>query len=288
MPQYTDHWYKSRYGLSLYARDYPCDNTSEQPAATIVCIPGLTRNSADFDLLSKHLKRCFRTVAVDLRGRGRSEYDPCPSNYSPEVYAHDVLALLDSLKLESVILIGTSLGGLVAMILTALEPGKVASVVLNDIGPEANQAGLERIKSYVRNRSAVGSWDEAVNNTRQMLSAEYPNFSKDDWVAFTRNIYRVGEDGVPRLDYDSNITVLMEQQEQEPSKPADLWSVFAAMESIPTLLIRGALSDIITEDCVARMRKLHPGLAYTQVPGCGHAPLLTEPECLEAIDRFLA
>lgn len=287
MPKYKDHWFKSRDGLKLYARDYACENALEQPAETIICIPGLTRNSADFNLLSEHLQKRFRIVAVDLRGRGRSDYDRCTTNYSPEVYADDIVALLDSLTLESVVLVGTSLGGLVSILLSALAPERVASVILNDIGPEANQAGLERIKSYVRNRSTVDSWEEAVSKTREMLFAEYPNFSRDDWWAFTRNIYREGEDGIPRLDYDTNISVSMEPDAVALQDPIDLWPVFAGMNSIPTLLIRGSISDIITEDCVAKMRLLHPAMAYAQVEGCGHAPTLTEPECLEAIDRFL-
>ncbi len=288
MPDYKEHWFKSRDGLNLYARDYPCERACEQPAATVVCIPGLTRNSADFALLAEHLSGRFRVLAVDLRGRGKSDYDPRPENYQPGVYVDDIISLLDSLELSRVILIGTSLGGMVSMLLTAMQPERVSSVILNDIGPEVHQPGLERIKSYVRNRSSVNSWDEAIDKTREVLGAEYPNFSAADWEAFTANIYRQGEDGTPELDYDAAITVPLEQRRDEADEPADLWAVFAGMRTIPTLLLRGELSDILTEDCVVRMRAVHPTLAYTQVDCCGHAPLLVERESRVAIDRFLA
>ncbi|MFT5710762.1 MAG: pimeloyl-ACP methyl ester carboxylesterase [Halioglobus sp.] len=287
MQHFNHYWYKSHDGLDLYAREYPCEGSRGQNEKTIVCIPGLTRNSADFAVLSQHLCTCFRVIAVDLRGRGRSAYDQNPSNYQPAVYAEDIASLLDSLGLAQVTLIGTSLGGLVSMILNSMQPERVSAVILNDIGPEPNQAGVERIKFYVGNRSTVDTWEQAIEQTRAVLSGEYPNFSDADWRWFTGNIYRENKSGKPVLDYDPAISLPIEQAAFDGVVHASLWPVFVAMKCIPTLLIRGELSDIVTQDDVARMRAVHPGMEYTQVDCCGHAPLLTEPESLLAIDRFL-
>jgi pimeloyl-ACP methyl ester carboxylesterase len=286
MQNYSDYWYKSRDGLNLYARDYPCRNHREQPWATIVCIPGLTRNSADFALLSEHLSNRFRVIAVDLRGRGRSDYDSCPQNYQPGVYAEDMIGLLDSLELDKVILIGTSLGGLVSILLSSMQSQRISSVILNDIGPEAHQPGLDRIKSYVRNRSTVRNWDEAMVATRETLATEYPNFGPADWMSFTRNIYREDSQGKPVLNYDPAISLPLESGADESLRGA-LWPVFAKMSPIPTLLIRGQLSDILTRESVEKMLSLHSRLQFTEVGECGHAPTLAEQESLLAIDCFL-
>jgi pimeloyl-ACP methyl ester carboxylesterase len=286
MQNYNDYWYKSHDGLNLYARDYPCQNDSNEPATTIMCIPGLTRNSADFAVLSEHLSDRFRVVAVDLRGRGNSDYDPNPENYHPGVYVEDIVAVLDGLELSEVILIGTSLGGLISMLLSSMAPDRIASIILNDIGPEANLPGLNRIKAYVRNRAPVGSWEEAIAATRETLASEYPNFCDAEWSSFTRNIYREGEGGKPVLNYDPAISVPLEQNSDESLNGA-LWPVFAKMSSIPTLLIRGQLSDILTRESVERMQDAHSTLEYKEVGGCGHAPTLTEPESRHAIDGFL-
>lgn len=287
MKDFNHHWYKSHDGLSLYARDYPCNNPDGHNVKTIVCIPGLTRNSADFSVLSQHLRTRFRVVAVDLRGRGRSGYDQNPTNYQPVVYAQDIVSLLDSLDLAQAILIGTSLGGLVSMLLNSMQPDRVSAVILNDIGPEPNQAGIDRIKVYVSDRSTVDSWEQAIEQTSAVLSAEYPNFSDADWRMFTGNIYRENKDGMPVLDYDPAISIPFEQANSAETVDASLWPVFVAMSNLPTLLIHGELSDIVTQDDVVRMRAALPAMEYVQVKECGHAPLLTEPESLMAIDRFL-
>lgn len=287
MQDFNDYCYKSHDGLNLYARDYSGEGLHGQNEKTIVCIPGLTRSSADFSVLCQHLCARFRVIAVDLRGRGKSDYDQNPSNYQPAVYAQDIASLLDSLDLAQVTLIGTSLGGLVSMLFNSMQPERVSAVVLNDIGPEPNQAGLERIKSYVRDRSTVDTWEQAIEQTRAVLSAEYPNFSDADWRLFTSNIYRETKSGKPVLDYDPAISVPIEQADSAEPTDVSLWPVFVAMSTIPTLLIRGELSDIVTQEDVSRMRAAHPAMAYVEVKCCGHAPLLTEPESLLAIDSFL-
>lgn len=282
MKKYKDLWYSSADGLRLYARDYNPGNG----AKTILCLPGLTRNSADFSRLADHLSSRYRVIAADLRGRGRSQYDPNPRNYHPGVYAEDVMALLDAIPTAAATFIGSSLGGIVSMLVAARCPARVDAVVLNDIGPEINMAGMDRIRRYVCNAPPVGSWSEAIDNTRLIHGSEYPDFGDQDWAVFARNLYRVNGDGAPVLDYDPEISFLL--RESNASAPVmDLWPVFDAIKAIPTLLVRGGLSDIITPAVVKRMRESKPDLNYVELQNRGHAPLLTEPECLAAIDKLL-
>lgn len=281
MQNYSDYWYQSSDGLRLYARQYGLANAEQ----TIICIPGLTRNSADFAPLCEHLAVRYRIFAVDLRGRGNSDYDSNPQNYHPATYASDMICLLDDLKLSSAIFIGTSLGGLVSIVLAATAPERVVAATLNDIGPEADQAGLDRIKSYVSNPNSARNWAEAAANTKSTLGHAYPNFSDDDWQQFTKNIYRENAQGQPELSYDPNIALLLQQQNDAP--PANLWPLFRLIRDTPLLLIRGALSDILSSDCVAKMQDQQADMQFIEVPNCGHAPLLSEPSALGAIDRFL-
>lgn len=282
MQNYNDYWYKSSDGLRLYARQYG----SETAAHTIICIPGLTRNSADFTILCEHLATRYRIFAVDLRGRGNSDYDTNPENYHPGTYAADIISLLDELALQSAIIIGTSLGGLVSMILAATHAQRIAAVVLNDIGPEADQAGLDRIKAYVCNPSPVSNWDEAVAKTKSIQGREYPSFSEADWLTFSKNLYKESPDGKPILAYDPAIATLLQQPIAAPS--ADLWPIFKLISDCPLLLIRGELSDILNLQCVTKMQKQRPDMSFLEVPNCGHAPLLSEATALLAIDQFLA
>jgi pimeloyl-ACP methyl ester carboxylesterase len=283
MSNYQNLWFKSREGLKLYARDYVCP----EPEATIVCIPGLTRNSADFEALCEHLSKRFRVLAVDLRGRGLSEYDTDPNNYNPVVYTGDMISLLDFLNLESVVLIGTSLGGLVSMLLAAQYPGRVAGVVMNDIGPEANPEGISRIRSYVCNRKEVSTWDDAIAVTRAIQGREFPDFSDEDWARFARNIYAEGSSGAPVLRYDPAISNLLEE-DQENAVPPDLWPVFGLMKDLPLLVVRGELSDILLSEVAGKMQSVLPHMHLCEVPNRGHTPLLNEDISLQFIDRFLA
>lgn len=293
--QYNDLWYETRDGLQLYARDYAprraLDKTALQnddsQRPTVLCIHGLTRNSADFSELSEQLSEYYRVLSLDLRGRGRSDYDPNPLNYHPGTYADDVAALLAQLDLRSVVLVGTSLGGLVSMLLMTLCPQRIAGIVMNDIGPEINRDGLARIRDYVCEPIAVTNWQEAIAAVRQINQREYPDFSDADWRAFTRNLYRENERGNPVLNYDPNISLLMQQNPPEQNN-ADLWPVFDAVKSTPLLVVRGALSDILTRECVEKMRAQHPAFESCEVANCGHAPLLIEQTVVNHIERFLA
>lgn len=284
MQNYNDFWYNGDDGLRLYARDY----AHKTPGHVIICLPGLSRNSKDFSQLCEHLNKSYRVLAVDFRGRGKSDYDNNPTNYQPAVYMGDMLALLNSLQLEKVILIGTSLGGLVSMLLTSVASDRIAAVILNDIGPEINLDGLERIKNYIGKDAPCHSWNEAITAVKAVHGSEYPDFTQQQWRDFANNLYREDDSGNIFLDYDKAIAVPMQSEDNQASAAVDLWPVFEAMTKLPLLLIRGKFSDILSTDCVDKIRQRHPRLHYCELSNRGHAPLLTEPPCIKAIDHFLA
>jgi pimeloyl-ACP methyl ester carboxylesterase len=284
MNNFVDHWYQSPDGLRLYARDYPC--RGGESAGTVLCMHGLTRNSADFAHLADYLCARYRVVSVDQRGRGRSDYDPQVARYTPAVYVQDMFALLDRLGVDSVILIGTSMGGLMSMMMTAMQPERIRAVVINDIGPEINPAGLERIKGYVGRNEPAADWDEAVRQTRAINDKEFPGFSAEQWLDFTRGLY-CERDGLLHLAYDPAIAQPM-ADDDSGAVPPDLWPVFEAMAVRPLLVVRGELSDILAPVCVDGMRQRKADMHYAEIPQRGHAPMLNEAAAVAAIDRFLA
>ncbi len=282
MSQYRDLYFKSHDSLNLYARDYP----ASAAAATVICLPGLTRNSADFDELCSELAGDHRVLAADLRGRGRSDADPNPLNYHPATYAQDIAELMKDQGIASATFIGTSLGGLVSMTLAALHPALVSGIVLNDVGPELDPSGIARISDYVINGVDVENWEEAVTRTRETQGQALPGLSDAEWEAFTRRIYREDDRGRPILNYDKNIGVLLQAQDPK-APPANLWPLFAMLQEIPMLVIRGAQSDILSAAIASRMAENHPRLCLLEVQKRGHAPLLNEEGVVPAIREFL-
>lgn len=273
-------YYESSDELRLYYRDYADD----QPGTPVICLPGLTRNSRDFESLALHIAPHRRVLTPDFRGRGNSAYDPDWQNYHPGTYVNDVWTLLDTLGIDRVVVIGTSLGGLCAMAMAAMNAKRLAGVVMNDIGPEVNPAGLERIQSYTGRQAPVTSWDDAVEQTKVTYGAWLPGLSDADWRRMAWKAYREDESGVPRLDMDPAIGRAI--RESGPMK-ADPWSLYAGLATVQTLLLRGTMSDILTPDIVDKMLAAKPDLEVVEVPDRGHAPLLDEPTCVAAIDRFL-
>ena len=224
---------------------------------------GLTRNCADFADLAEHLCERYRVITVDQRGRGRSDYDPIVANYTPVTYVRDMFTLLDKLALEETILVGTSMGGLMAFLMATTQPGRVKAMIINDVGPELDPRG----------------------QARSINQVAFPDFSDRQWLDFTRGIYRE-EDGVPVLAYDPAIAAPMEE-EGSGAIPPDLWPLFESIIGIPMLVVRGALSDILATSCVEAMLRQKPDLQVAEIPNRGHAPTLTEPASLVAIDAFL-
>jgi pimeloyl-ACP methyl ester carboxylesterase len=274
--------WQSHDGLRLYSRVYP---GPEARAPTVLCLHGLTRNSRDFEDLAPHLKRRFRVVAPDLRGRGFSARDPQFQNYQPAVYVQDIVALLDRLEASNVAVIGTSLGGMLAMMLGFGQPGRIAGMVLNDVGPEVDPVGVERIKQYAGRLPPAGSWGVAVAQTQVMFGDAWPDLPEDRWPALARRGFRENAAGVVEVDADPGIgTALRAAAAAAP----DLWPLWQALRSVPMLAIRGARSDILSAAVFARMKRENPGLEQLEVANRGHVPLLDEPECVAALDGFLS
>lgn len=285
MKQYLDLYYRSQDGIRLYSRDYPASSPSD--ALPLICIPGLTRNSSDFGELCSELSENARVLAVDLRGRGRSEYDSNSENYNPLIYAQDILALMQGEGIATARFVGTSLGGLVSMTLAATEPARVAAIVLNDIGPELEAEGIERIKRYVSQPSVVNNWQDAIQLTRRLHHAALEGLSEQEWEAFARQLYREDEQGRPVLNYDPRISDAFNSADPD-EKPADLWPLYRTLESVPVLIIRGANSDVISADTVRKMVAINSQARAIEVAGRGHAPFLNEPGVVSAITEFLA
>jgi pimeloyl-ACP methyl ester carboxylesterase len=281
--RYQDVFFESDDGLDLYARDYP----NPDAPLTVLCLHGLTRNSADFADLAAALQPDFRVLAMDQRGRGRSAYDPDPSRYALPTYVKDAFALMDHLALEHVAVIGTSMGGLMAMLMAARQPDRICGIVFNDVGPVVEAEGLRRIQGYVGKGGEIASWADAVALTQANNGAAFPGLSEADWLAFARRLFVENDAGVPVLAYDAKISEPM-QADQTKAVPADLWPVFDAMGEIPLLVVRGALSDILSRETVEEMARRHPGTTAVEVPDRGHAPMLDEPEAMQAVSEFLA
>ncbi|QDH68708.1 alpha/beta fold hydrolase [Marilutibacter alkalisoli] len=275
----SETFHSTADGLRLYRREY---GAADAPA--VLCLPGLTRNCRDFDTLARRLSARYRVIAPDLRGRGRSDHDPNWHNYQPQIYAADLLQLLATLAPGPVAVIGTSLGGLVGMLMAAAQPGLVRGLVLNDIGPEVAPEGVRRIQGYVGQQTPARDWEEAIAQTRQIYGAAYPDFDDAQWADFARLGYREDADGVPRADYDPEIR----RAAQAVTAAPDLWPLFAALAPVPMLVLRGAHSDILAPATLQRMQESHPDLRSAVIPGRGHAPTLDEPESVTAIERFLA
>ena len=283
MTEYQDVWYESEEGLSLYARDYG----NESSRLNLLCMHGLTRNSADFEALCAYLQPRYRLIVADQRGRGRSDYDSNAANYHPGTYIQDMFRLIDKLQLDKLILIGTSMGGLMAMLMAGFLPGKLRGVVLNDVGPVVEVEGLKRIQGYVGLGRPVTSWAEAVAQVRSINEAALPDYNEAQWQHFARKLYRENGQGELVLNYDPAIAKMM-NQDQEQAVPADLWFAFDALKPIPCLVIRGAHSDILSSSCVEEMSRRKPDLQVAQISNRGHTPMLDEAESIAAIDRFLA
>ena len=276
---YVDVFYQSDDGLRLYARDYP---GPARDAPVILCLPGLTRNSKDFAALAEIVRATHRVICPDQRGRGRSARDADATRYRPDRYVQDMRTLLDVLGISHVVLIGTSLGGLMAMIMMATDPKRIRAAVLNDVGPEVDPRGIARIASYVGKTGPVRDWDAAAEQTAHTNGIAFPDYRPEDWQAMARDVY-VQEGTTPVLDYDPGIALGVANGTAAPN----LWPLFEQAGVKPMLVIRGETSDILSAETLAEMTRRLPHLVAQNVAGRGHAPTLSEPEARLAIAKFL-
>jgi pimeloyl-ACP methyl ester carboxylesterase len=264
-------------GISLFCGDHA-------GPAPVLCLPGLTRNSRDFGPLARHLSSARRVLTPDLRGRGRSDRDPDWRRYRLDVYVADMIALLDHLDIEKVVVIGTSLGGLVGMFMAAGHRARVAGLVMNDIGPELDPRGMQRIASGMGKVRPAASWAEAAADARAANASALPDFDDADWSRFAHAVYR--EEAPERIVRD--VDPMVGRALLESSVPvSDLWAAFATLQGLPVLCLRGAISDVLSADTVRRMLGIVPGMLTETIEGRGHAPTLDEPASREVLDRFL-
>ena len=285
MSAYEERRWTSRDGLSLYARDYPA--AGEGGRLPVICLHGLTRNSKDFEEIAPLIAGWGRRVVVpDVRGRGQSDRDPNPKNYKPPVYARDVVEMMAGLSIDQAIFLGTSMGGLITMTLMAIRPKAIAAAILNDVGPAIAPEGIARILGYAGKKADISDWNDAANYVRQTNGVALPDFDDEDWHRFAQRTFRQGPNG-PELDYDPAISVPLSKP---PSKLAP-WIAGLLFRRLarkrPTLLLRGALSDVISSEIADRMQLQAPGMKRVDVPNVGHAPMLSEPVAVDAIDKFL-
>lgn len=280
----SDIEWSSADGLSLYAKSYG----PESAALTVVCIHGLTRNHKDFEPMIEALPGHYRFIGVDVRGRGRSAHDPDPDNYDPRTYAKDIGLLLDKLGLTRVALIGTSMGGLISLILMRTMPKRIAGVVLNDVGPVVEKAGIARIAGYAGKVRPVTGWKSAAEAVKTIQGAAFPDMPEERWMDFARRTYRELPTGEVVLDYDPNIARSLGKVKPGFLTNFALWRLFGGLKKAPLLVVRGGTSDILSEKTALEMVRRHPDAALATVPRVGHAPILDEPEAVAAISQFLS
>jgi pimeloyl-ACP methyl ester carboxylesterase len=280
------HFISAQDGLKLHVRAYGARATTALP---VVCLPGLARTGADFHPLASAMagdaKHPRYVLAVDYRGRGLSGYDYDADNYSLPVELADLLSVLTALEIGRAVLVGTSRGGLITMLLGAARPAAIAGVVLNDIGPVIEARGLMRIKGYVGRLPQVKSFEEGAEFLRRLFSPQFPALSPDDWMAQARRTFRE-QNGRIVPDYDPKLARVLRDVEIERAPPP-LWQQFDSLARTPMLLIRGANSDLLSAATFEAMRARRRQCEALVVPDQGHAPLLSDEDTIARIGAFV-
>jgi len=282
MAAWSDGYWWSNDGLRLHYRDYP--GPSDRPP--ILCIPGLTRNARDFEAVAERLSPDWRVICVELRGRGESAYAKDVMTYMPVTYVQDLEALLRELELSRFVAFGTSLGGLLTMLLSTAHRDRIAGAMINDVGATLDERGLDRIRSYVGRSQTWPTWLHAARWFSEFQRDVYPRWNLEDWLAQAKRLCRLTSGGRIVFDYDMRIA--------EPFKVPngvtgfDAWQALRGLSDVPSLLLRGELSDLLSVETVARMQEELPLMEAVTIPNVGHTPILTEPESVAAIDRLLA
>ncbi|MCP3729377.1 alpha/beta hydrolase [Sphingomonas sp. MG17] len=282
MPDYADGYWWSPDGLRLHYRDYPGD-PAKPP---LLCIPGLTRNARDYEALAARMAGERRVIAVDLRGRGESAYAKDPMSYVPLTYLQDLEALVGELKLDSFVAVGTSLGGILTMLMASTHPERIAGAVLNDVGPEIDAAGLGRIRTYVGKANWHPTWMHAARAVAESNAEVYPDYGTEQWLDMAKRLYRLNSAGRIVLDYDMKIAEPFRVPGNEAGP--DMWRAFDALKGKPLLVVRGERSDILSAATAAEMGKRVKGSDLAVIPRTGHAPTLNECEAVAAIDKLLS
>ncbi len=291
MSEFTDRFWTSRDGLKLHYRDYAGSSEASAARPPVVCLPGLTRNARDFEVLAAHLAghpvNPWRVLAIDNRGRGDSAYSKESASYNPLQYVDDLTVLLDELAIERFVAIGTSLGGLMTMVMAMTMPQRIAAAALNDVGPEIDPAGLARIRDYVGQGRSFATWMHAARALQEAQGPVFPQFELTDWLVMAKRSMVVGSNGRIVFDYDMKIAEPFNQPGGcRAGRSCGRGSM--GLSGKPVLLLRGEHSDILAPATHRAMAERLPGSEAVTVPQVGHAPTLDEPEAVAAIDRLLA
>ncbi|WP_086734466.1 alpha/beta fold hydrolase [Erythrobacter colymbi] len=280
---YEDRYWTSSDGLTLHYRNYPGpEGATKLP---VLCMHGLTRNARDFGPLAEALSATRRVIVTEMRGRGMSDYAPDSDTYNPLVYVQDVEKLLAEQAIGRFAVVGTSMGGLMTMLMAAGKPGRMSAVVMNDIGPEVQTEGLSRISGYVGQGRSYPTWVHAARGLAEAHGAAFPDFDLDQWLEMAKRTMVVSQNGRIAFDYDMAIAEPFSKPGN--AAPPNLWLAFEALAGVPMLLVRGALSDLLSEETVRQMGVRNPALKTITVPRVGHAPTLDEPEVRAAILALL-
>ncbi|MEM7702067.1 MAG: alpha/beta hydrolase [Pseudomonadota bacterium] len=287
MPEsYEEKRWTSADGLSLFYRDYAGAGGAAD-RLPVFCLHGLTRNSRDFESLAEHIAAQGRRVIVpEMRGRGFSEYSPDSSTYTPLQYVQDLEILFTELGVERFISVGTSMGGLITMLLAAERPGRLEGVLFNDIGPEVDPAGLKRIGGYVGQGRSYPTWMHAAKSLQSVHGEAFPDWDLDQWLQMAKRTLVVSQNG--RISYDYDMAIADPFSEPGNAAPDNLWLAYEALTDVPMVLVRGELSDLLSAETVKQMGARNPAMTAVTVPRVGHAPTLDELEARAAIDAWLA
>ena len=279
---FADRFWISADGLRLHYRDY--GTKTDRPA--VLCLPGLTRNARDFSHVAERLAGEWRVVCPDLRGRGDSAYAKNAASYNPLQYAQDLALLLAEAQIDRFVAVGTSLGGILTMLLAAAMPSRIAGALINDIGPEISPEGLARIRSYVGQGRSFPTWMHAARMVEELQGGAFPDYQVSNWLSMAKRAMVVGGNGRIVFDYDMKIAEPLAVQGAETAP--DLWPALLALKGKPVALLRGELSDILSPAVHRKMAKQLPGADLVTAARVGHAPMLDEPEAVAALDRLLA
>ncbi|MEE2526789.1 alpha/beta hydrolase [Hyphobacterium sp. HN65] len=284
--RFSDHHFTTADELKLHYRQY--DPVGDVTGTPVLCLHGLTRNLKDFEDFAPQIAGLGRPViSATQRGRGESDYDPQHERYNPAVYTQDMFALLDYLEIPKAVWIGTSMGGLMTMVASTLAPQRLEKAVLNDIGPELDPVGIARIRSYAGKSSGeFASWQAAADAIRAINGAAFPKETGNEfWLDFAHKTCRPLGDGRVALAYDPAIA---KSVAEGGDADVDLWPLFDGLKDIPTLIVRGAITDLLMMSTVEKMQARKPDLDFVSIPNVGHAPFLTEPAAIGKIKAFLA
>jgi pimeloyl-ACP methyl ester carboxylesterase len=278
---YCDEFWTSEDGLRLHYRDYA--GPADRPA--LLCLPGLTRNCRDFEALAQALAGQWRVICPDLRGRGESDHAREASAYNPYIYIKDIESLFEQAALDRVVMIGTSLGGLLTMLMAPTHAQRIAGAVLNDVGPRLERAGLERVRETVSKAATFPTWMHAARALQSTYGASFPDYSITDWLDHAKRRMNLSGNGRISFAYDMKIAHAL--QDAPDTADVEIWTFFEALAGRPVLTVRGELSDLLSASTLGEMQARMPDMEALTIRRAGHAPSLAEPEAVAAIARLL-